>query len=42
MGSSLQRMGTRNDVANVAEYLAGDLAAFVSGQHLLVTASAAA
>jgi hypothetical protein len=29
-------MGTPNDVANVAEYL-GDLAAFVSGQHLLVT-----
>ena len=33
----MQRMGTPNDVANVAEYLAGDLAAFVSGQHLLVT-----
>ena len=39
MSSSLQRMGRPNDVANVAEYLAGDLAAFVSGQHLLVTAS---
>ena len=32
----MQRMGTPDDVANVAEYLAGDLAAFVSGQ-LLVT-----
>ena len=42
MSSSLQRMGTPNDVANVAEYLAGDLAAFVSGQHLLVTGGAAA
>lgn len=33
----MQRMGTRNDVANAAEHLAGDRAAFVSGQHLLVT-----
>ena len=31
-----------NDVTNVAEYLAEDLAAFVSGQHLLVTGGAAA
>lgn len=37
-----QRMGTPNDVANAAEYLAGDLAAFVSGQHLLVTGGAPA
>jgi hypothetical protein len=34
----MQRMGTPDDVANVAEYLAGDLAGFVSGQRLLVTA----
>jgi len=26
----MQRMGTPDDVANVAEYLAGDLSAFVS------------
>jgi len=38
----MQRMGTPDDVANVAEYLAGDLAAFVSGQHLLVTGGAPA
>jgi 3-oxoacyl-[acyl-carrier protein] reductase len=38
----MQRMGTPSDVANVAEYLAGDLAAFVSGQHLLVTGGAPA
>jgi 3-oxoacyl-[acyl-carrier protein] reductase len=37
----MQRMGTPDDVANVAEYLAGDLA-FVSGQHLLVTGGAPA
>ncbi|HZA06402.1 MAG TPA: SDR family oxidoreductase [Nitrososphaeraceae archaeon] len=36
----MQRMGTPNDVANAAEYLAGNLAAFVSGQHLLVTGGA--
>jgi len=42
VGSSLQRMGTRNYVANVAEYLAADLAAFMSGQHLLITAGAVA
>ena len=28
-------MGTLEDVANDAEFLASDLAAFVSGQHLL-------
>jgi 3-oxoacyl-[acyl-carrier protein] reductase len=38
----MQRMGTPDDVANVAEYLAGDLATFVSGQHLLVTGGAPA
>ena len=38
----MQRMGTPNDVANAAEYLAGELAAFVSGQHLLVTGGAPA
>ena len=36
----MQRMGTPDDVANVVEYLAGDLAAFVSGQHLLVELNA--
>jgi 3-oxoacyl-[acyl-carrier protein] reductase len=38
----LQRMGTPDDVANVAEYLTDDLAAFVSGQHLLITGGAPA
>ena len=38
----MQRMGTPDDVANAAEHLAGDLAAFVSGQHLLVTGGAPA
>ena len=38
----MQRMGTPDDVANVAEYLVGDLAAFVSGQNLLVTGGAPA
>jgi 3-oxoacyl-[acyl-carrier protein] reductase len=38
----MQHMGTPDDVANVAEYLAGDLVAFVSGQHLLVTGGASA
>lgn len=33
----MQRMGTLNDVADAAEYLAGELSAFVSGQHLLVS-----
>jgi 3-oxoacyl-[acyl-carrier protein] reductase len=33
---------TGPDVANVAEYLAGDMAAFVSEQHLLVTGGAPA
>jgi 3-oxoacyl-[acyl-carrier protein] reductase len=36
----VQRMETPSDVANVGEYRAGDLAAFVSGQHLLVTGGA--
>jgi 3-oxoacyl-[acyl-carrier protein] reductase len=35
-------MGTLDDVANAAEYLASDLAAFVSGQHLLVSGGAPA
>jgi len=33
-------MGTLADVANAAEYLASDLAGFVSGQHLLVSGGA--
>jgi 3-oxoacyl-[acyl-carrier protein] reductase len=34
------RMGTVDDVADAAEYLASDLSSFVSGQHLLVTGGA--
>jgi 3-oxoacyl-[acyl-carrier protein] reductase len=30
-------MGTLDDIVNAAEYLASDLAAFVSGQHLLIS-----
>ncbi len=33
----MQRMGNVEDVADAAEYLASDLAGFVSGQHLLVS-----
>jgi 3-oxoacyl-[acyl-carrier protein] reductase len=33
----IQQMGRPSDVANVGEYRVGDLAAFVSWQHLLVT-----
>jgi 3-oxoacyl-[acyl-carrier protein] reductase len=33
----MQRAGTLEDVANAAEYLAGDLSAFVSGQHLILS-----
>jgi 3-oxoacyl-[acyl-carrier protein] reductase len=33
----MQRMGTLDDIANAAEYLASELSAFVSGQHLLVS-----
>ncbi|MER8550774.1 SDR family oxidoreductase [Mesorhizobium sp. M0976] len=33
----MQRMGTVEDVADAAEYLAGDLSGFVSGQHLMVS-----
>jgi 3-oxoacyl-[acyl-carrier protein] reductase len=33
----MQRMGRLDDIANAAEYLAGDLSAFLSGQHLLVS-----
>jgi len=35
------RMGTVDDVANAAEYLASDLAAWISGQSLLVSGGAA-
>jgi 3-oxoacyl-[acyl-carrier protein] reductase len=35
-----RRMGTTEDVANAAEYLASDLAAWVSGQSLLVSGGA--
>jgi NAD(P)-dependent dehydrogenase (short-subunit alcohol dehydrogenase family) len=35
-------MGTMSDVANAAEYLASDLSAFVSGQHLMVSGGAPA
>ncbi len=38
----MARMGTLEDVANAAEYLAGDLAGFISGQHLLVSGGAPA
>jgi MFS family permease len=38
----VQRLGTMEDVANAAEYLAGDLSAFLSGQHLLVSGGAPA
>ena len=37
-----QRMGTLDDVANAAEYLASNLADFISGQHLLVSGGAPA
>jgi 3-oxoacyl-[acyl-carrier protein] reductase len=33
----MRRAGTLVDVADAAEFLAGDLSAFVSGQHLLLT-----
>jgi len=38
----MQRMATVEDVANAAEYLAGDLSAYVSGQHLLLSGGAPA
>lgn len=38
----IPRMGTVDDVANAAEYLASDLASFVSGQHLLLSGGAPA
>jgi 3-oxoacyl-[acyl-carrier protein] reductase len=37
MFNPMQRAGTVGDVADAAEYLAGDLSAFVSGQHLLLS-----
>jgi 3-oxoacyl-[acyl-carrier protein] reductase len=36
----IKRMGTVEDVADAAEYLAGPLASFVSGQHLLLSGGA--
>lgn len=36
------RMGTPEDVANVAEFFASELSSFVSGQHLLVSGGALA
>jgi 3-oxoacyl-[acyl-carrier protein] reductase len=38
----MARMGTLDAVANAAEYLASDLAGFVSGQHLLLSRGAPA
>jgi 3-oxoacyl-[acyl-carrier protein] reductase len=34
------RMARVEDVANVAEFFASDLSAFVSGQHLLISGGA--
>jgi len=36
----MKRMGSVEDVANCAEYLASELSAFVSGQHLLLSGGA--
>jgi 3-oxoacyl-[acyl-carrier protein] reductase len=38
----IKRMGTVDDVADAADYLASDLAGFVSGQHLLISGGAPA
>ena len=38
----IPRMGTPDDVANAAAYLASDLATFASGQHLLISGGAPA
>ncbi len=40
--SPMGRMGTPEDVANVAEFFAGELSSFVSGQQLLVSGGAPA
>jgi len=37
MFNPMQRAGTVGDAADAAEYLAGDLSGFVSGQHLLLS-----
>jgi 3-oxoacyl-[acyl-carrier protein] reductase len=39
--SPMGRMGTLDDVADAAEYFAGHLSSFVSGQHLFITGGAA-
>lgn len=41
-GCPMGRLGTLDDVANIAEFFAGDLSSFVSGQHLLVNGAASA
>ena len=38
----MKRMGTVDDVADTAEYLASDVAGFMSGQHLLISGGAPA
>jgi len=38
----MRRMGTPDDVADVAEFFAGGLSSFVSGQLLLVSGGALA
>lgn len=38
--SPMKRMGTVEEVANVAEFFASHLSSFVTGQHLLVSGGA--
>jgi 3-oxoacyl-[acyl-carrier protein] reductase len=38
----MRRMGTAEDVADMAEFFAGDLSSFVSGQNLCITGGAIA